>query len=188
MGCHREYFQSSVTGALRGIMKLDLGCGLKKQEGHLGVDSIALAGVDVVYDLRLAPWPWPDNSADRIFSAHFVEHLTSTERIIFFNEVYRVLKPGSEAEIITPDWSHASAYGDPTHQWPPMSHWYLVYLNKVWRDKNTPHVPYTCDFTSRYSFSLDDSLQDQTMEAKRYAVEHNINSARDLQAVLTKRV
>ena len=31
-------------------MKLDLGCGLKKQEGHVGVDSMALPGVDVVYD------------------------------------------------------------------------------------------------------------------------------------------
>ncbi|MCY7387795.1 MAG: class I SAM-dependent methyltransferase, partial [Burkholderiales bacterium] len=104
-------------------MKLDLGCGLKKQEGHVGVDSLSLPGVDVVADLRVAPWPWPDGSVDRVFSAHFVEHLTAAERIIFFNEVWRVLKPGAEAEIITPDWSHASAYGDPTHQWPPMSHW-----------------------------------------------------------------
>ena len=80
-----------------------------------------------------------------------------------------------------------SAFGEPTHRSLPMSHWYLVYLNKDWRDKHTPHVPYTCDFTSRYSFSLDDSMRDQPMEAKRFAVEHNINSARDLQAVLTKR-
>ena len=169
------------------MMKLDLGCGLKKQEGHVGVDSLALPGVDVVCDLRVSPWPWPDNSVDRIFSAHFVEHLTSAERITFFNEVWRVLKPNAEAEIITPDWSHASAYGDPTHQWPPMSHWYLVYLNKQWREKNTPHVPYTCDFETRYSYSLDESLRDQVTDVKRFAVEHYTNSARDLQAILIKR-
>jgi len=33
-------------------MKLDLGCGLKKQEGHVGVDSLSLPGVDIVADLR----------------------------------------------------------------------------------------------------------------------------------------
>ncbi len=68
-----------------------------------------------------------------------------------------------------------------------MSHWYLVYLSREWRDKNTPHVPYTCDFSSRYSYSLDDSLRDETMETKRFAVGHYTNAARDLQAVLTKR-
>ena len=180
-------FSPWVAQKLWRIMKLDLGCGIRKQEGHVGVDSMTLPGVDVVFDLRQVPWPWPDNSVDRVFSAHFVEHLTSAERIVFFNEVWRVLKPGAEAEIITPDWSHASAYGDPTHQWPPMSHFYLIYLSKEWRDKNTPHVPYTCDFATRYAYSLDDSLRDQTMETKRFAIEHYTNSARDLQAVLTKR-
>ena len=168
-------------------MKLDLGCGTKKREGYTGVDSMTLPGVDMVLDLRETPWPWPDNSIDAAFSSHFVEHLTGEERISFFNELWRVLKPDAQAEIITPDWSHASAYGDPTHQCPPMSHFYLVYLNKEWRDKNTPHVGYRCDFVSRYSYSLDDSLRDQPMETKRFSVEHYTNSARDLQAVLTKR-
>ena len=98
-----------------------------------------------------------------------------------------MLKSDAEAEIITPDWSHASAYGDPTHQWSPMSHWYLVYLNKQWRDKNTPHVPYTCDFVTRYSYQLDESIRDEPMETKRFAVVHYTNAARDLIAVLTKR-
>ena len=72
-------------------MKLDLGCGLKKQEGYLGVDSLALPGVDLVCDLRVAPWPWADNSAERAFSAHFVEHLTSAERITFFKSLPAIL-------------------------------------------------------------------------------------------------
>ena len=35
-------------------MRLDLGCGLKNKEGHVGVDSLSLPGVDVVADLRVA--------------------------------------------------------------------------------------------------------------------------------------
>jgi hypothetical protein len=38
-------------------MKLDLGCGTKKREGFVGVDSMTLPGVDVVVDLRITPWP-----------------------------------------------------------------------------------------------------------------------------------
>ena len=60
-----------------------------------------------------------------------------------------------------------------------MSHWYPVYLNKAYREKNTPHVLYTCDYTSCYWLPLDDSLQDQTLEAKRFAFEHNRNDLDD---------
>ena len=93
-------------------MKLDLGCGPKKKTGFIGVDRLAMPGVDTIVDLRVTPWPWPDNSIDQVHCAHFVEHLTGEERIAFFNELDRVMKPGATAKIITPDWSNANAYGD----------------------------------------------------------------------------
>ena len=42
-------------------------------------------------------------------------------------------------------------------------------------------------FTTRYSYQLDESIRDQTIEIKRFAVEHYTNAARDLIAVITKR-
>ena len=168
-------------------MKLDLGCGTRKRDGYIGIDSMTLPDVDVVIDLRLTPWPWADNSIDGAFSSHFVEHLTGDERIPFFNELWRVLKPGAEAEIITPDWSHASAYGDPTHKWPPMSKWYLIYLDKQWREAQIAHVGYTCDFTHVYAYTPDNAIQGQSTETVNFAANHYINAVRELRAKLTKR-
>lgn len=165
--------------------KLDLGCGKRKREGFHGVDSIAFEGVDTVADLS-QPWPWADESVDEAQSSHFVEHLTGTQRIHFFNELYRVMKPGAKASIVTPDWSHACAYGDPTHQWPPMSNWYALYLSKPWRDVNAPHVPYTCDFDHAGGYSSDAWLVGRNPEFVQDAHAHKINSARDLIIHLTK--
>lgn len=113
-------------------MKLDLGCGKNKAQGFIGVDSIAFEGVDLVADLR-KDWPWKDGEVDEVHCSHFLEHLTGAERIHFFNELYRVLKHGGQARIITPHWSHERAYGDPTHQWPPVCSWTYFYLDKIGR-------------------------------------------------------
>ena len=168
-------------------MKLDLGCGPKKKDGFIGVDCLPMAGVDTLFDLRTTPWPWADGSVEQVHCAHFVEHLTGVERIAFFNELWRVMKPAATAEIITPDWSNASAYGDPTHQWPPMSYWYVAYLDKQWRDKEAPHVPYTCDFVCRYGFTMEEWLKNESDDARKFALAHYLGAARELKVVLTKR-
>lgn len=167
-------------------MKLNLGSGNKRIEGFTNVDILSLENVDVVFDLSTTPWPWEDDSIDEAFSGHFVEHLSGFQRINFFNELYRVLKPGAKATIITPDWSNACAYGDPTHQWPPMSSWYALYLNKEWRDLNAPHVPYTCNFSWVHGVSWEDWLTVRNDEMKQFAMQRYINSARDLHITLTK--
>lgn len=179
----------SITNEKQPI-RLDLGCGKKPKEGFLGVDSIDF-GQPYVMDLRTTPWPWENNSIDEVRSSHFVEHLTGSERILFFNELYRVMKPGAKAEIITPNWSHACAYGDPTHQWPPMSAWYPFYLNRAWREQESPHVGYTCDFDNQLSISwekeFNDKFNNKSIEERQLALQHYVNAARDLIVILTKR-
>lgn len=170
-------------------MKLDLGCGPKKKEGFLGVDSRLFEGVDVIHDLRKKPWPWKDGSVDEIYSRHFLEHLTGQERIIFFDEIYRVLKDDGIATIITPHWSHECAYGDPTHQWPPVTNWTYYYLNKEWRLNYAPHTEYQCNFD--YELMASHALNDQILatqdnQAKKFMMSRNINTACELIAHLTK--
>lgn len=167
------------------LLKLDFGCGRTPREGFDGVDQIDFGQAHVM-DVR-GPWAWADESVEEAHSSHFVEHLTGTERIHFFNELHRILIKGAKASIITPHWSNDCAYGDPTHQWPPISNWTYLYLNKEWRTANAPHVGYTCDFDVPQGFGLDASILARNAEYQQFAINHYRNAARDLHATLVKR-
>jgi hypothetical protein len=167
-------------------LKLDLGCGKNKAPGFRGVDVSPFDGVDEVADLR-KKWPWRDNTVDEVHCSHFVEHLTSPERLHFWGELYRVLKVGATARIITPNWAHSRAYGDPTHQWPPVSEWTALYLNKGWRDANAPHVPLGCDFDFTTGGTWDNWLETRPMDTRVFAMQRYINSCSDIFFTLTKR-
>jgi hypothetical protein len=171
-------------------MKLDIGCGPNKAAGFEGVDSIAFPGVDHVLDVRQTPWPWADGSIEEVHSSHFLEHLTGAERVAFFNELYRVLRPQAQARFITPSWTNERAYGDPTHQWPPVTTWTYFYLNKQWRDANAPHSGYTCDFDWQVAGTFDPNdtwVAMRTGEVKSVLMSRNINCTVDLICTLTRR-
>ncbi len=164
-------------------MKLDLGCGPTPKEGFVGVDVRDYGRTDiVVHDLR-NPWKWDDSSVDEVYCNQFVEHLTAPERIHFANELYRVLKPGATAEIIVPHWASGRSYGDLTHQWPPVSeHWFL-YLGRAWRKTQAPHSDiancvcatqaecfcYTCDFEVQWGHRLHPDIVLRNQEFQQFA-------------------
>lgn len=175
-------------------IRLDLGCGKNKREGFVGVDRIKFDGVDVALDCREA-WPWETSSVEEAHSSHFVEHLTPVERCHFFNELWRVLKPGAKATIITPHWSNARAYGDPTHQWPAVSEWLYLYLNKDWRGANAPHTDkanwpqgYDCNFDAVCVTTVNTQhpeLLGRNPEMQNFATRNYINVNMDAYATLT---
>lgn len=166
--------------------RLDLGCGPKKKEGFVGVDSIKFEGVDVVADLR-KPWKWKDSTVDEVHCSHFLEHLTGVERVTFFNELYRVLKKDGKATIIVPSWTSERAYGDPTHQWPPVVGMSFYYLDKNWRAANAPHCGYNCDFQFIGGNSLANPWHLKTQEVQAFAQTHYLNVAQDMHVTLTKK-
>jgi predicted SAM-dependent methyltransferase len=167
------------------IIRLDIGCGKTTPEGWIGIDAIDF-GQKHVHDVRKGI-PYPDDSVDEVRSSHFVEHLTGAERISFFNDLWRVMKKDATSLIVTPNWSHSCAYGDPTHQWPPMSQWYPLYLHKDWRAANAPHAPYTCHFDHVIAGSWDQSLELRNGEYKQFGMNHYTNAWRDLIVTLTCR-
>lgn len=167
-------------------LKLDFGCGPNKRAGFHGVDAIAFPGVDTVLDVR-QPWPWADGSIGEAHASHFLEHLTGPERVTFMNALCRVLKVGATATIIVPHWTNACAYGDSTHQWPPMSEWAPLYWNKAWRDGNAPHTGFTCDFDFVTGFGFDERVMNWNQDRKMFALSHHLNAARDMHITLTKR-
>ena len=171
------------------LLKLDLGCGPNKKEGFTGVDSRAFDGkVDVVHDLT-KKWPWKDASVEEAHCSHFLEHLNAEGRIHFVNELYRVLIPGAKCQVIVPHWASNRAYGDLTHQWPPVSEMWFYYLDKSWRAANAPHNDfYTCDFLCTWGYSMHPGLAPRNTDYQQHALQFWKEAAQDMICTMTKRV
>ena len=167
------------------LLRIDLGCGKNKREGFIGVDSIAFEGVDIVGDLT-KKWPWDDSSVDEVHCSHFLEHLEAPQRVHFANELWRVLKPGAKATIITPYWASARAYGDMTHKWPPVSEFWFPYLSKEWRKVNAPHNDgYSCDFEYATGYNPHPGVATRSPEAMSWMLTFYKEAAQDMMATLT---
>ena len=171
-------------------MKLDLGCGDNKREGFTGVDKFKTDSTDIEHDLLVYPWPFEDNSVDEVHSSHFIEHIPGLERPKFFDELYRVLKPGAKATIIIPYGRSPRSVQDFTHQWPPLVEESFLYFNKGWREANKlTHGYYemVCDFDLSFGHALNGNWGMRSEEARAFALTHYWNVAADLHAILTKR-
>lgn len=169
-------------------IKLDFGCGKNKREGFLGIDVIAFDGVDLVLDIGKEPWPWEDSSVEEAHASHFVEHLDGPERIHFVNELWRVLKPGAKANVITPHVFSGRAYGDLTHKWPPVAEFWFFYLKKEWRAVNAPHNDfYTCDFDVTWGNNLHPAIAVRNQETQQFALTFYKEAAQDTIATLIAR-
>lgn len=185
--------KTAKAEAAKEPLRLDLGCGPNKKPGHIGIDKIKFPGVDKVLDIGSARLPYADASVAEVFSSHFLEHLGATERIHVFNEVFRVLKPNGTFTVIVPHWSSSRAYGDPTHQWPPMGEFALFYTNAKWRGENAPHTDaehwdrgYSCDFDFTWGYSLHPSVGVRSQEYQTFAAQHYKEAVMDMSATLTK--
>ena len=172
--------------------KLDIGCGKNKREGFTGIDQYPMEGVDHVFDLR-QKWPVASDSVDEVQCSHFIEHLTGQERVTFYNELYRVMKSGAKATIIVPHWASNRAYGDPTHQWPPVSEMSFYYLSKDWRETQAPHTDkkwnkdgYDCHFAATWGYSLHPSIVTRNTEYQQFAMANYKEACQDMIVTLTK--
>lgn len=175
-------------------IRLDFGCGPHKREGFIGVDQSPFVGVDVVCDLASERWPWADGTVSEGHASHFLEHLTATERVHFWNELYRVLAPGGSCQIIVPHWASNRAYGDPTHQWPPVSEMAFYYISQDWRAANAPHTDaawnpkgFSCDFDATWGYSMRPDLLSRNAEYQQYALANHKDAAMDLIATVRKK-
>jgi hypothetical protein len=174
-------------------LKLDIGCGKNKKEGFIGVDQYKMPGVDKVMDVR-KKWPYKNDSVSEVHCSHFIEHLTSNERVHFLNELYRVLKKGAKVTLVAPHWASNRAYGDPTHQWPPVSEMFFYYLSKEWRKTQAPHTDkefnkdgFNCDFEATWGYSMNQGLMSRNQEYQQHAIQFFKEAAQDTIATLIKK-
>ncbi len=74
---------------------------------------------DLVWDLRVTPWPFMGDSFDEIHAYEVMEHLgPQGDYMSFFTqfaEIYRILKPGGHFMATCPSRHSEWAWGDPSH-------------------------------------------------------------------------
>jgi SAM-dependent methyltransferase len=171
------------------LVRLDLACGQRKKEGFLGVDIGRLEGVDFPgVDLFKFPWPFEDGAVDEVHSAHFFEHVPAELRLRFFDELYRVLKVGSRAQIVCPYYNSSRASQDPTHCWPPISEGSFLYANKGWRESNgLSHYGVSCDFDFVFGYTYYPDWESRSEDARAFAQKHYTNVVMDIHVSLVKR-
>lgn len=187
---------------------LDLGCGSNKSTSDtlfqngvitedqkskvkiIGVDVNKTDQVDLIHDLTKFPYPFKDNSISGIFSSHFLEHLDGFERIKFFNESYRILKPEARMRLIHPHARSNRAVQDPTHKFPTICEDSYLYWWKEWREANKlGHYLGNCDFEYAIFYTwMDPVWATKNEETRNFAIKHYWNVIADMIVDLKKRV
>ncbi len=89
-------------------MKLNLGSGNIRFQDFTNVDRVKLPNVDIVHDLDVMPYPFPDGSVDEIRMSHCLEHLENPIKAI--GEIYRMLKPRGVLTLRLPYPGHPVAH------------------------------------------------------------------------------
>ena len=95
---------------------LDLGCGENKVPNSIGLDNVQLPGVDVEHDLLDFPYPFDNESIDKIYLRHVIEHFAIENINFIMNECNRILKNDGLLVITVPHVFSISAFIDPTHR------------------------------------------------------------------------
>ena len=94
---------------------LDVGCGINKYPGAIGIDRNPATRADVLCDLDHIPYPFADNSFDQLRAIHVIEHVADVIRSM--EEFHRLVRPGGRVRIETPHYTDFSSFCDPTHRW-----------------------------------------------------------------------
>jgi SAM-dependent methyltransferase len=94
---------------------LDVGCGINKKAGAIGIDRNPASRADVLCELDRFPYPFRDSSFDALQAVHVIEHVSDVIRTM--EEFHRLVRKGGEVLIVTPHYTDFSSFCDPTHRW-----------------------------------------------------------------------
>jgi SAM-dependent methyltransferase len=96
-------------------LTLDVGCGINKYPGAIGIDRNPRTRADVLCDLDHFPYPFRDNSFAAVRVVHVIEHLSDVIRAM--EEFHRISEPRGRLFLATPHYTDFSSFCDPTHRW-----------------------------------------------------------------------
>ncbi len=93
-------------------VKLDVGCGINKQKGFIGMDMFKHKGVDIVHDIQKFPWPVPKDSCFQVLLSHVWEHVEPKYRFQLMDELWRICRHDGQLLISCP---HAGSMFEAAH-------------------------------------------------------------------------
>ncbi|MDP2910030.1 MAG: class I SAM-dependent methyltransferase [bacterium] len=93
--------------------KLNLGCGETKKNDYVNLDWQKSVEPDIIHDLNISPYPFPDNYFDLIEASHILEHLDKP--FLAMKELHRILKPGGRLVIKVPHFSRGFTHAEHSH-------------------------------------------------------------------------
>ena len=97
-----------------GQPNLNVGCGVWHFPNAVNLDRAPIPGVDVVHDLDVFPWPFPDAAFREVWGHQVFEHVD--DPIGFMREAHRVLEAGGVLFLTVPHWQSENSHTDPTHR------------------------------------------------------------------------
>lgn len=92
----------TLEHSTQATISVNLGCGDHKAEGWVNIDIAPEVEPDIV--ASILDLPFEDNSIDRVYVGHVLEHIPLLSIVDAAHEVYRVLKPGGVACFVGPDF------------------------------------------------------------------------------------
>jgi SAM-dependent methyltransferase len=93
-------------------MKLNLGCGNKRKEGFVHVDRYPCEAVDIICDIARG-LPFAHDSVQEVWLDNVIEHIPDIPALM--REVVRVCRSGATITMMTPHFTSAASWRDPSH-------------------------------------------------------------------------
>lgn len=144
---------------------LHLGCGRKGSEGfgEEGAEIVTLDmeianKPDIVCCLGKESIALPDDSVDHAIAIHVLEHIgrqgETDEWFHFWEDLYRVLKPGGELHFVSPLWTSVWCWADPQHTRALSPQSFVFFDQDSYRLPDSAISPYRikCDFKVKKQF------------------------------------
>jgi predicted SAM-dependent methyltransferase len=147
-------------------IKLDVGCGKRCINQHIGIDKIA-EDADICVDIGRDFLPFESGTVKEIYTSHTLEHLTGSEVKWFMNEAWRVLENDGRLIITVPHYKSRVAFQDLDHK-----SFFTEATFKYFNRSSNPHQHYTItDINCDFQIIRNDTVQDPDKEHTMLYVE-----------------
>lgn len=164
-------------------MKIDIGCGIAKKKGFLGIDILPLEGIDYLLDVTKDPLPFEDNSVSYVYSSGFLEHIPNPQFIL--REIVRVCRDGATVEIWLPYLKNNEAFvlGHQTFYSETIWHHICVWYDDFWQGDFPGRL-----VLQRFQYVLCLGIEQELNQLHiplLFALEHLFNVAREFGTYMT---